>query len=189
MEQLEFERAITSPNFITAYCESMKEAEGVTVIDASATSGSVLMLRFLFAAPAWMRPRHVAFDLLGRVQSERAAYLSYCAIVSPPEGEVPRRLATHRLIDVQSDSFWGCNWDELDMVYSLPDVLHEGGFLALRYLDTGTRYNHVAKDDFYTVESPLMGIRDRFGNLLLGIAFNPAPGEGYSLTDIVDRQS
>lgn len=103
---------------------------------------------------------------------------------------MPRRLATYRLTDVQSGSFWGCKWDELDMVYSLPDVLHAGGgFLALRYLNTGTRFNHVAKDDFYTVESPLMGIRDWFGRLLLGIGFNPAPGEGYSLTDVVDRPS
>ncbi|KAL1512047.1 hypothetical protein AB1Y20_005321 [Prymnesium parvum] len=66
MEQREFERAVTAPNFIEAY-ESMKDAQGVSLIEAAASSGSVLMLRFLFAAPAWMRPRHVAFDLLGKL--------------------------------------------------------------------------------------------------------------------------
>jgi len=54
MEQREFERAITAPNFIAAY-EAMKSAEGLDVIDAAGTSGSVLMLRFLFSAPSWMR--------------------------------------------------------------------------------------------------------------------------------------
>lgn len=58
MEQREFERAITAPNFLAAF-EAIKSAEGEAVIDAAATSGSVLMLRFLFGAPAWMRPRHM----------------------------------------------------------------------------------------------------------------------------------
>lgn len=93
MEQREFERAITAPNFIVAY-ESMKDAEGFDVIDAAATSGSVLMLRFLFAAPSWMRPRHAAFDLLEKKLADRSGYLAYCATLSSEDGVVPKHYST-----------------------------------------------------------------------------------------------
>lgn len=187
MEQREFERAVTSPNFIVAY-ETMKSSEGYDVIDAAATSGSVLMLRFLFAAPAWMRPRHAAFDLLGKHLADRGGYLAYCATLSSEDGIVPRHYSTYRLADTQADLFWSCRWSEMDMVNANPQIKHEGGFLALRYLENGTQYSGVSKSDFYTVESSLLGIRDWFSRLLLGVGFSPTPGDGYSWTDVVDRQ-
>lgn len=187
MEQREFERAVTSPNFIVAY-ETMKIAEGLDVIDAAATSGSVLMLRFLFASPAWMRPRHAAFDMLGKRLADRPGYLAYCTSLDASDGSVPRRYATYRLSDNQAELFWSCRWSEMDMVNSDPTAKHEGGFLALRYLENGTQYAVVAKSDFYTVEASLLGIRDWFSRLLLGVGFSPTPGEGYAWTDVVDRQ-
>lgn len=187
MEQREFERAVSSPNFVEAY-ETMKGAEGIALLDAAASSGSVLMLRFLFSAPAWMRPRHSAFDLLGKRLSDRAAYLAYCATVDVGEGEVPKRFSTYRLTDEQAEAFWSCRWDEIDMVNADSHVPHEGGFLALRYLDNGTRYSQVAQADFFTVESSLLGVRDWFDRLLVGVGFSPAPDEGYSWTDVIDRQ-
>lgn len=187
MEQREFERAITAPNFIAAY-ETMKAAEGFEAIDAAATSGSVLMLRFLFSAPAWMRPRHAAFDLLGKRLADRPGYLAYCITLDPDDGVVPKQYATYRLSDAQADLFWGCKWSELDMVNASSQAKHEGGFLALRYLENGTQYNMVSKADFYTVESSLLGVREWFGRLLTGVGFAPTPGEGYAWTDVVDRQ-
>lgn len=187
MEQREFERAITSPNFIAAY-ETMKDAGGTAVLDAAATSGSVLMLRFLFSAPSWMRPRHTAFDLLGKCLADRASYLAYCSAVSATDGEVPKRFSTYRLSDFQSELFWSCRWSEMDMVNADLSSPYQGGFLALRYLENGTKYDRVIKADFFTVESSLLGIRDWFGRLLLGVGFSPSPGEGFSWTDVIDRQ-
>lgn len=187
MEQREFERAITAPNFVAAY-ETMKGGEGFEVLDAAATAGSVLMLRFLFASPAWMRPRHAAFDLLGKRLADRPGYLAYCATLSPDDGVVPKHYSTYRLSDTQSDLFWGCKWSELDMVNANPQAKQEGGFLAPRYLENGTHYSVVARSDFYTVESSLLGVRDWFSRLLLGVGFSPSPGEGYSWTDVIDRQ-
>jgi len=40
MEQREFERAVTAPNFITAY-EAMKGADGFDIIDAAGTCGAL----------------------------------------------------------------------------------------------------------------------------------------------------
>lgn len=50
MEQREFERALTSPHFVTAN-EAMKGAEGVAIIDAAISGSVLLMLRFIFSAP------------------------------------------------------------------------------------------------------------------------------------------
>lgn len=186
MEQREFERAVTAPNFVEAY-EAMKGVNGVALLDAAATSGSVLLLRFLFSAPAWMRPRHVAFDLLGKCLSDRAAYLAYCATVDPSVEAVPSHLETYRLTEEQVDAFWGCRWSDMDMV-NASGVPHEGGFLALRYFDNGTRYSPVAKSEFYTVESSLLGVRGWFERLLLGVGFSPTPDEGFSWVEVIDRQ-
>lgn len=187
MEQREFERAVTAPNFIKAN-ETIQQAEGIWAIEAAATSGSTLMLRYLFWSPAWMRPRHAAFDTLGKHLDDRSGYLEYCITVSADTETVPSHLATYRLSDTQVEAFWGCRWSELDMVNANPHARHEGGFLAVRYLEHGQAYDTVAQSDFYTVESSLLGIREWFGRLLLGVGFSAAPDEGYSWNDVVDRQ-
>lgn len=46
----------------------------------------------------------------------------------------------------------------------------------------------VGAADRYTVEACLLGIRDWFGRLLLGIGFATKPAEGFSWHDMVDRQ-
>lgn len=187
MEQREFERAVSAPNFISAH-EEMQRAEGRDVIEAAATSGSVLMLRYLFWAPAWMRPRHPAFDMVGKNLDDRASYLEYCATVSAESGEVPSHLATYRLADTQVDEFWSCRWADIDMVNANPQHRHEGGFLAVRFLEHGQAYEAVTAADFYTVESSLLGVREWFSRLLLGVGFSAAPDEGYSWNDVIDRQ-
>ncbi|KAL3896929.1 MAG: hypothetical protein SGPRY_013163, partial [Prymnesium sp.] len=63
------------------------------------------------------------------------------------------------LTDAQSDAFWSCRWDEIDMVNAVPNSPHQGGFLALRHLENDTKYS-----------------------------FSPFPDEGYSWTDVIDRQ-
>lgn len=85
--------------------------------------------------------------------ADRVSYLAYCSTVCASDGEVPKRFATYyRLMEVQSDAFWSCRWDEIDMVNnSIPDLPHHGGFLALRYLDNGTKYSPVLRSSFYTV--------------------------------------
>lgn len=187
MEQREFERAVTAPNFIKAN-EIIQGAEGISVIEAAATSGSVLMLRYLFWAPAWMRPRHAAFDTVGKHMDDRAGYLEYCATVSADTETVPSHLATYRLSDSQVEAFWSCHWSELDMVNANALARHEGGFLAIRFLEHGQAYDTVAPADFYTVESALLGIREWFGRLLLGVGFSAEPDDGYSWYHVIDRQ-
>lgn len=187
MEQKEFERAVSSPNFVEAY-EAIKDADGVSVIDAAGTSGSILMLRFLFTGASWMRPRHPAFDVVGKHLAERANYLAYCITAESDEGEVPRDLSTYCLREAQSEAFWNCKWDDIDMVNTHPDRPYEGGFLAIRYLQNGTRYSKVADFDHYTVEACLLGVREWFGRLLTGIGFSSQLDEGYSWYDVVDRQ-
>lgn len=187
MEQREFERAISAPNFLEAY-EAMRRAEGIDVIDAASTSGSILMLRFLFTSAAWMRPRHSAFDIIGKHIAERANYLAFCIAVDSEEGTVPRDLSTYCLPEAQAEAFWGCRWSDLDMVNACRERPHEGGFLALRYLQNGNLYSPVVEYDHYTVESCLLGVRDWFGRLLTGIGFTPKPDEGYSWYDVIDRQ-
>lgn len=187
MEQREFERAVTAPNFIEAN-DKIQQSEGISVIEAAATSGSVLMLRYLFWMPAWMRPRHAAFDTIGKHLDDRAGYLEYCATVSAETGTVPSQLATYRLSDSQTEEFWSCRWADMDMVNANPNARHEGGFLAVRYLEHGQAYETVSSADFYTVESSLLGIREWFGRLLLGVGFAAGPDEGYSWSDVVDRQ-
>lgn len=115
MDQHEFDRAVSSPNFVEA-AEAMKSLEGVPLIEQAAISGSVLLLRYLFTAPAWMRSRHMAFDLLGKSLMDRAGYLEYCITVDLDSEEVPKSLATYRLSSQINDAFWGCKWSELDMV-------------------------------------------------------------------------
>lgn len=74
------------------------------------------------------------------------------------------------------------------MVNAVPNSPHQGGFLALRHLENDTKYSLVSKSDFFTVESTLMRVRNWFGRLLLGVGFSPFPDEGYSWTDVIDRQ-
>lgn len=187
MEQKEFERAVGAPNFIEAY-EVIQQSNGIKTLEAAATSGSVLMLRYLFWAPAWMRPRHAAFDTMGKHLADRADYLAYCSTVDGDTESVPANLATYRLTEALNDKFWSCSWAEMDMVNASSQAAHEGGFLALRYLDQGTVYSAVSPSDFYTVETTLMGIRDWFSRLLLGVGFAASPDEGYSWADVVERQ-
>lgn len=159
MEQREFERAISAPNFIEA-AESLRSAEGIDVIDIAGTSGSVLLLRFLFTSAAWMRPRHPAFEVIGKHLSDRANYLAFCVASDPAEGGVPKDMATYCLKEAQSDAFWSCKWQELDMVNATPGRHHEGGFLAVRHIQNGTIYSRVTTSDHYTVEACLLGVRD-----------------------------
>lgn len=187
MEQHEFDRAVTSPNFIEAY-EKIKDVSGVEVLDAAATSGSILMLRYMFMSPAWMRPRHAAFDILGKNLADRQSYLAYCSAVDIDTEVVPPQLSTYRLSDAQNEAFWSFKWDELDMVNATSGSPNEGGFLALRYLQHGTTYAKVDAADFYTVESALAGIKEWFGRLLVGVGFSLEPGEGYSWAQVVERQ-
>lgn len=187
MEQKEFERAVGAPNFVSAY-ETIQQSSGIKVLDAAATSGSVLMLRYLFWTPSWMRPRHAAFDTMGKHIADRADYLAYCSTVSADTETVPAHLSTYRLTDTLNEKFWSCNWADMDMVNASAHAPHEGGFLALRFLDQGTVYSSVTASDFYTVETTLMGIRDWFTRLLLGVGFAATPDDGYSWADVVERQ-
>lgn len=177
MAQHEFDRAVTAPGFIEAY-EKMKDMDGIEVLDAATTSGSVLMVRYVFMSPAWMRPRHAAFDILGKNIADRQSYLAYCSTVDVDTEKVPAQLNTYKLSEAQNDAFWSLRWDELDMVNATVGTPNEGGFLALRYLKHGTTYARVAEADFYTVEASLMGIKEWFGRLLIGVGFSTEPGEG-----------
>lgn len=170
MDQHEFDRAVTSPNFVTAV-EEMKDTTGVTLIDKAATAGSVILLRYLFSTPAWMRARHPAFDLLGKNIMDRRAYLAFCVAVDADSTEVPARLATYTVSQTINDSFWACKWSEIDMVNASKSTPSEGGFLALRYLQQGSVYDVVDKADHFTVEAALLGVRDWFARLLYGVGF------------------
>lgn len=135
-----------------------------------------------------MRPRHAAFDIVGKHLADRAEYLAFCSTVSAESGETPKHLSTYRLSQALVDAFWSCRWSDMDMVNASAAAKQEGGFLALRYLEHGTAYNKVAQSEFYTVEASLLGVRDWFGRLLLGIGFSATPAEGYSWENVVDRQ-
>ena len=63
-----------------------------------------------------------------------------------------------------------------------------GGFLALRFLETGTNYATVGSAEHYVCESALLGVRGWFNRLLLGVGFAARPAEGYTWLEVVDAQ-
>ena len=191
MGQHEFDRAVSEANFQEAMHEMGKDTEGLAQLEAAATSGSVLILRFLFFAPAWMRPRHVLFDTLGKLLPDRADYLSQSVVVDANSDAVPQKMQTYKIGDALSAKFWNLEWHDMDMVNANKDSPSEGGFLAKRHLEHGTVYKVVPKHEHYTVESTVLGIRDFFNRLLLSVSFAAAisdDSDGYTWFDVCDQQ-
>ncbi|KAL3915450.1 MAG: hypothetical protein SGPRY_007214, partial [Prymnesium sp.] len=157
LAQREFERELSAASFLEA-AEGMRGQTTLSQLELAALSGSILLLRYLFFSPNWMKSRHAVFDCLSKCLPERDNYLARCVVLDLEADKVPSNLSTYRLSPAQAVAFWELRWSELDMISSVLGQPEVGGFLAQRYLENGTIYGQVASFEHYVVETTLNGI-------------------------------
>ena len=160
--------------------QACKTLSGVEFMERCFRSGSAILMRFLVDRPAWLRPKHDFFDDVAQQLSSRRAYFSKALVMDEEDGEVPALLNTFTYPDSEVDLFLRGKWLEMDC----PNK----GFLAIRGLEHGTHYNTVTKNDFYVVESCLLGHREFFPRLLDAVKYPTDSDEGHSYEEVIDAQ-
>ena len=180
------ERAMNSD-----FRETVDEADGKSGLDllgVACSSASVLILRFLYEGTPFLVTRHEIFGALAKALSERRAHLAHSIVVDAQSGEVPSTKRVYQLTMKQSASFWSLDFENLDMVNVDPAVRSTGGFLALRFIETGAVYEPVESRFHFTTEQCLLGSREWFDGCLLGGGYSSTPDSGYTWFDTVDKQ-
>ena len=162
--------------------------EGLELLGVVCASSSVLILRFLYDGTPFLLTKHEVFGSIAKALVDRRAHLAYSVVVDASTGEVPAARQIYQLTQKQNDHFWSLNFEQLDMVNVDPAVPSTGGFLALRFIDTGATYNHVDPSQHYIVEACLLGLREWFDGCLLGGGYSSTPSSGYTWFEVVDKQ-
>ena len=161
---------------------------GLELLEVVCSSSSVLILRYLYDGTPFLLTKHEVFGAMAKALVERRAHLAHSVVVDAATGMVPQSKQMYQLTQRQSDCFWGLNFDQLDMVNADPVVPSTGGFLAIKYLETGATYKHVEPSLHYTSEPCLLGAREWFDGCLLGGGYSSTPSSGYTWFDAVDKQ-
>lgn len=158
--------------------EAMYGKTGSKRIEAALMSFSIILTRFVFYQPAWLRSRHRIFGTIATDGPELPRYFSEAVAMDLDTGLVSQARQPYAIPSEQISHFiygrWAKDYD--------PVNASAGGFLALRELDQGSTFNTVLRKDFPRVESVLQGMKVQFNAMLVasGARFGGPPGATWS---------